>query len=105
MCWRMVTMRERGFLLVMLAFVSDAASIMIGSGGINLTRDGPQGFKLSVAFLNQSRVFNLRLEERSENVWLVGEEGELIKTEKQVSCMTKIPSYIIKCFTFPYNGC
>ena len=95
MCWRMVTMRERGFLLVMLAFVSGADSIMIGSGGINLTREGPQGFKLSVDFLNQSRVFNLRLEERSENVWLVGEEGELINTEKQVSCMTTQPSYII----------
>ena len=81
-------LEREGLLLVLLAFASGEDSIMIGSGGINLTRDGPQGFKLSVDFLNQSRVFNLRLEERSENMWLVGEEGELIKTEKQVRKLT-----------------
>ena len=50
MCWRMVTWRERSFLLVLLAFASGEDSIMIGSDGINLTRDGQQGFVLSGDF-------------------------------------------------------
>ena len=81
-------MRERGFLLVLLAFASGDDSIIIGSDGINLTRDGQGQFELRVNFQNKSRVFNLRLEERSENVWLVGEEGKLINTEKQVRELT-----------------
>ena len=78
-------MERSGVWLVLLASVSVGTSILIGREGVNLTRDGQEGFELRVDIQNQSLVFNLRLEERSENVWLMGEEGELIKTEKEVN--------------------
>ena len=60
--------------LVLLTTVSVGTSILIGREGVNLTRDGQEGFELRVDIQNQSWVFNLELEERSENVWLMGEE-------------------------------
>ena len=61
--------------LVLIASVSVSTSILIGMERINLTRDGQDGFELRVDIQNQSWVFNLELEERSENVWLMGEVG------------------------------
>jgi hypothetical protein len=70
--------------LVLLASVSVGTSILIGREGVDLTRDGQEGFELRVDIQNQSWLFNLRFEERREKVWLMGEEGKLIKTEKEV---------------------
>ena len=66
--WRRM---ESGVWLVLLASVS--TSILIGREGINLTRDGQEGFELRIDIQNQSWLFNLKFEERSENVWLLGE--------------------------------
>ena len=81
---------EGGVWLVLLASVGVGTSILIRSEGVNLIRDGQEGFELRVDIQNQSRLFTLRFEERSENVWLLGEEGELIKTETEVNMFLQI---------------
>ena len=49
--------------------VSVGSSYVIGSEGINLTRDGQEVLELRIDIQQQSRVFNLELEERSARVW------------------------------------
>jgi hypothetical protein len=95
--WRRM---EGGVWLVLLTVVSVCTSNIIGREGVNLTRDGQEGFELMIDIQNQSWLFNLKLEERSENVWLLGEEGELIKTEKEVNIQrffTRIGSGVPLC--------
>ena len=61
--------------------VSVGSSYVIGSEGINLTRDGQEVLELRIDIQQQSWVFNLELEARSARVWIVGDEGELTKTK------------------------
>ena len=70
--------------LVILSVIVSTYSFLLSSQDIDLKTAGQGGLTLKIQIINQSLLFNLRREERSENVWLVGEKGEMIKTEKQV---------------------
>ena len=59
--------------------------LVIGSDGINLTRDGQEVLELRIDMRKESRAYRLRLEQRSAGVWLVGEEGQLTKTKQEVN--------------------
>ena len=69
---------------MILSVIISTYSILLSSQDIDLKTAGQGGFTLKIQFINQSLLFNLRRDDRSENVWLVGEDGEMIKTEKQV---------------------
>ena len=58
--------------------------LVIGSDGINLTRDGQEIFELRINMKQESRAYELERKKKSVNVWLVGEDGVLTKTRKEV---------------------
>ena len=62
----------------------DSSSLVIGSDGINLTRDGQEILELRINMRQESRAYKLEREKKSVNVWLVGEDGVLTKTKKEV---------------------
>ena len=78
---------------MILSVIVSTYSILLSSQDIDLKTAGQGGLTLKIQFINQSLLFNLRREERSENVWLVGEKGEMIKTEKQVKLYLFINSH------------
>ena len=78
---------------MILSVIISTYSILLSSQDIDLKTAGQGGLTLKIQFINQSLLFNLRREERSENVWLVGEKGEMIKTEKQVKLYLFINSH------------
>ena len=84
--------------LVLIVSVSVGTSILIGREGVSLTSDGQEGFELRIDVQNQSLLFNLRLEMINENVWLVGEEGDWIKTEKEVNKHVSFSSHKMSTF-------
>ena len=81
----MVCMCEKVVWVVLLIVVIvDSSSLVIGSDGINLTRDGQEILELRINMRQESRAYKLEREKKSVNVWLVGEEGVLTKTRKEV---------------------
>ena len=89
---------------MLLSVLTPACSILVSSQAKDLRTAGQGGFTLQIQIINQSLLFNLRREERRENVWLVGEEGEMIKTEKQVKLLSlkNFPLGGITFFCYPY---
>ena len=81
----MVCVSERVVWVILLIIDSvDSSSLVIGSDGINLTRDGQEILELRINMRQESRAYKLEREEKSVNVWLVGEKGVLTKTRKEV---------------------
>ena len=83
---------------MILSVIVTTYSILLSSQDIDLKTAGQGGLTLKIQIINQSLLFNLRREERSENVWLVGEDGEMIKTEKKVKLYLFINSHIFFAF-------